>query len=119
MACCLPLDVVEGLDPEQTPRIDAAGQNRPLHEAHCLMARAACEPAHLQGYDNDGAGTSYGASIPVQRAVYPHYDVLLAYEMNGQCGFCTQLPAVPRCSYGHPSQPAHCAHRSVLPLTLI
>ena len=39
---------------------------------------------YLQGYDNDGAGTSYGASIPVQRAVYPHYDVLLAYEMNGQ-----------------------------------
>lgn len=38
----------------------------------------------LQGYDNDGAGTNYGASIPVQRAVYPHYDVLLAYEMNGQ-----------------------------------
>jgi sulfite oxidase len=44
------------------------------------------EVEHIQfeGYDNDGAGTSYGASIPVQRAVYPHYDVLLAYEMNGQ-----------------------------------
>ena len=48
------------------------------------MAEAIREIAHLQGYDNDGAGTAYGASIPVQRAVYPHYDVLLAYEMNGQ-----------------------------------
>ncbi len=39
----------------------------------------------VQGYDTDSAGTYYGASIPVERAVHPHYDVLLAYEMNGQC----------------------------------
>lgn len=44
------------------------------------------EVEHIQfeGYDNDGAGTMYGASIPVHRATNAHFDVLLAFEMNGQ-----------------------------------
>eukprot|EP00245_Coleochaete_scutata_P010478 TRINITY_DN3671_c0_g2_i1.p1 TRINITY_DN3671_c0_g2~~TRINITY_DN3671_c0_g2_i1.p1 ORF type:complete len:580 (+),score=104.36 TRINITY_DN3671_c0_g2_i1:155-1741(+) len=37
------------------------------------------------GLDKDGmTGTGYAASIPVDKAVDPHADVLLAYEMNGE-----------------------------------
>jgi len=42
------------------------------------------EHVQFEGYDNDGAGTVYGASIPVHRAVNSHFDVLLAFEMNGE-----------------------------------
>jgi sulfite oxidase len=38
----------------------------------------------FEGLDTDpGSGTSYGASIPADRAFDPKADVILAYEMNG------------------------------------
>ncbi|KAK9836142.1 hypothetical protein WJX81_004420 [Elliptochloris bilobata] len=44
------------------------------------------EVEHIQfeGLDSDVSGTCYGASIPVDKAVTPRDDVLLAYEMNGR-----------------------------------
>lgn len=44
------------------------------------------EISHIQfeGLDNDGAGTFYGASIPISKALDPRGDVLLCFEMNGQ-----------------------------------
>lgn len=38
----------------------------------------------FEGLDRDVTGTSYGASIPLSKAVGEDGDVLLAYEMNGQ-----------------------------------
>ncbi len=42
---------------------------------------------HIQfeGYDADLEGTCYGASIPVTKAADPRGEVLLAYQMNGEC----------------------------------
>ncbi|XP_061583472.1 sulfite oxidase, mitochondrial [Cololabis saira] len=37
----------------------------------------------FEGLDKDATGTSYGASIPLNKAVSEEGDVLLAYEMNG------------------------------------
>ncbi len=50
---------------------------------------------HIQfeGYDADLEGTCYGASIPVTKAADPRGEVLLAYQMNGECvlhGTCTR-----------------------------
>ncbi|KAJ8412130.1 hypothetical protein AAFF_G00143970 [Aldrovandia affinis] len=42
----------------------------------------------FEGLDKDVAGTTYGASIPLRKAVSEEGDVLLAYEMNGE-----ELPA--------------------------
>ncbi|AWP03016.1 putative sulfite oxidase mitochondrial [Scophthalmus maximus] len=42
----------------------------------------------FEGLDADVTGTSYGASIPLNKAVSEDGDVLLAYEMNGE-----ELPA--------------------------
>ena len=39
----------------------------------------------FEGYDQDSEGTCYGASIPVERAADPRGEVLLAFEMNGEC----------------------------------
>jgi len=41
---------------------------------------------HIQfeGLDRDVTGTSYGASIPIEKALAEGGDVLLAFEMNGQ-----------------------------------
>lgn len=41
---------------------------------------------HIQfeGLDQDAGGTTYGASIPLSKAVAEDGDVLLAYEMNGE-----------------------------------
>lgn len=39
----------------------------------------------FEGYDQDTEGTCYGASIPVERASDPHSEILLAFEMNGEC----------------------------------
>lgn len=52
-----------GFDPEKSPDI---------------------QHIQFEGYDNDGAGTMYGASIPILRANNKHYDVILAFEMNGE-----------------------------------
>lgn len=38
----------------------------------------------FEGLDLDPAGVPYGASIPINRALNPRADILLAYEMNGE-----------------------------------
>lgn len=38
----------------------------------------------FEGLDKDVSGTTYGASIPLNKAVSEEGDVLLAYEMNGE-----------------------------------
>nr|XP_061814154.1 sulfite oxidase-like [Nerophis lumbriciformis] len=38
----------------------------------------------FEGLDKDVTGTTYGASIPIHKAVSEEGDVLLAYEMNGE-----------------------------------
>lgn len=47
--------------------------------------------AHVQfeGLDSDASGTCYGSSIPIDKAMGSHGDVLLAFAMNGRCS--TQL----------------------------
>jgi len=47
-------------------------------------ARAQVEHIQFEGMDSDVSGTCYGASIPVDKAVTPRDDVILAYEMNGR-----------------------------------
>lgn len=47
----------------------------------------------FEGLDKDVTGTTYGASIPLNKAVNEEGDVLLAYEMNGE-----DLPA----DHGYP-----------------
>jgi len=39
---------------------------------------------HFEGLDTDPANSPYGASIPIEKALDPRGDVLLAYEMNGE-----------------------------------
>ncbi|XP_061883632.1 sulfite oxidase, mitochondrial isoform X1 [Entelurus aequoreus] len=45
-----------------------------------------CWARHVQfeGLDKDATGTTYGASIPLNKALSEDGDVLLAYEMNGE-----------------------------------
>ena len=38
----------------------------------------------FEGLDTDPANMPYGASIPIEKALDPHGDVILAYEMNGE-----------------------------------
>lgn len=38
----------------------------------------------FEGLDKDVTGTTYGASIPINKAISEEGDVLLAYEMNGE-----------------------------------
>ncbi|XP_076861178.1 sulfite oxidase, mitochondrial [Brachyhypopomus gauderio] len=54
---------------------------------------AKAQHVHFEGLDRDVTGTSYGASIPLNKAVSEEGDVLLAYEMNGE-----DLPA----DHGYP-----------------
>ena len=44
------------------------------------------EAQHVQfeGLDSDMEGVGYGASIPIEKALFKGADVLLAYEMNGR-----------------------------------
>lgn len=44
------------------------------------------EVFHVQfeGLDSDISGTCYGASIPIDKAMGSHGDVLLAFSMNGR-----------------------------------
>lgn len=51
-----------------------------------LDERSEAEAEHVQfeGLDSDMEGVCYGASIPIEEAVYKGADVLLAYEMNGR-----------------------------------
>ena len=46
---------------------------------------AECNHVQFEGLDEDIAtGSSYGASIPINTAIDPNSDVLLAYKMNGE-----------------------------------
>ncbi|KAG7169115.1 sulfite oxidase-like, partial [Homarus americanus] len=38
----------------------------------------------FEGLDTDPANMPYGSSIPIEKALNPHGDVILAYEMNGE-----------------------------------
>ena len=51
--------------------------------------------AHVQfeGLDSDTTGTCYGSSIPVDKAMGSHGDVLLAFSMNGRYICCTVMSA--------------------------
>ncbi|KAK9797815.1 hypothetical protein WJX73_000824 [Symbiochloris irregularis] len=44
----------------------------------------AVQHIQFEGLDSDVSGDCYGASIPIEKAVSPFGDVLLAYEMNGR-----------------------------------
>ncbi|XP_062323056.1 sulfite oxidase, mitochondrial [Osmerus eperlanus] len=56
------------------------------------VASWACH-VQFEGLDSDVTGTTYGASIPLNKAMSEEGDVLLAYEMNGE-----DLPA----DHGYP-----------------
>ena len=61
----------------------------------------------LEGLDRDEAGASYGASIPIEKAMNPRGDVLLAFQMNGV--------DIPR-DHGYPVRaivPGHVGSRNV------
>lgn len=51
--------------------------------------------AHVQfeGLDSDTSGTCYGSSIPIDKAMGSHGDVLLAFSMNGRYTCCTVMSA--------------------------
>ena len=57
-----------------------------------LDERSETDAEHVQfeGLDSDMEGVCYGASIPIDKALYKGADVLLAYEMNGRCVTLTQ-----------------------------
>ena len=42
------------------------------------------EHVQFEGLDSDISGTCYGASIPIDKAMGSHGDVILAYSMNGR-----------------------------------
>ncbi|CAH0386283.1 unnamed protein product [Bemisia tabaci] len=42
------------------------------------------EHVQFEGLDTDGVSVFYGASIPIEKALNPAGDVILAYEMNGE-----------------------------------
>lgn len=42
------------------------------------------EHIQFEGLDTDSANVPYGASIPIEKALDPNGDVLLAFEMNGE-----------------------------------
>ena len=47
--------------------------------------RDGVEHVQFEGLDSDVSGTCYGASIPIDKAMGSHGDVLLAFSMNGRC----------------------------------
>eukprot|EP00538_Stauroneis_constricta_P011208 CAMPEP_0119554022 /NCGR_PEP_ID=MMETSP1352-20130426/6614_1 /TAXON_ID=265584 /ORGANISM="Stauroneis constricta, Strain CCMP1120" /LENGTH=678 /DNA_ID=CAMNT_0007600537 /DNA_START=94 /DNA_END=2130 /DNA_ORIENTATION=- len=61
----------------------------------------------LEGYDQDETGYTYGGSFPIEKAVDPLGEVILAYEMNGE-----ELPR----DHGYPVRmiiPGHVGARQV------
>lgn len=57
--------------------------------AHAGLDQDAAEKSsarHVQfeGLDSDIEGTRYGASVPLDRAVNPRADIILAWAMNGE-----------------------------------
>ena len=50
--------------------------------------------AHVQfeGLDSDISGTCYGASIPIDKAMGSHGDVILALSMNGRYSLLPHCP---------------------------
>lgn len=47
-------------------------------------SRGKAQHVHFEGLDKDVTGTTYGASIPLGKALSEEGDVILAYEMNGE-----------------------------------
>ena len=73
-----------------------------------LEADPKCNIQHVQfeSYDQDECGVTYGGSVPIDKALDPHGDVLVAYEMNGR-----DLPR----DHGYPVRalcPGHAGARS-------
>eukprot|EP00884_Botryococcus_braunii_P006710 jgi/Botrbrau1/1603/Bobra.0185s0018.1 len=57
--------------------------------AHAGLTEENAEKANVrhvqfEGLDRDIEGTTYGASVPVDRALNPYTDILLAWAMNGE-----------------------------------
>ena len=51
---------------------------------YCIIFFTNCNTLHLlSGLDKDIAGSHYEASIPIETAMDPKREVLLAYQMNG------------------------------------
>ncbi len=48
------------------------------------MRKRGIQHVHFEGFDRDPTGQYYGASIPVEKAISPYGDVILAFEMNGE-----------------------------------
>ena len=48
-----------------------------------LLKKTAAQHIQFEGADHDITGSTYEASIPVNSALSPEKDVLVAYEMNG------------------------------------
>lgn len=48
------------------------------------LAELGIRHVHFEGLDVDPTGQHYGASIPIEKAMDPSGDVILAFEMNGQ-----------------------------------
>ncbi|KAK3747546.1 hypothetical protein QZH41_004806 [Actinostola sp. cb2023] len=48
------------------------------------MEKAGVQHIVFEGYDKDITGTTYGSSIPIDKAMSARGSVLLAYEMNGK-----------------------------------
>ena len=67
-------------------------------------------PTYLPtGLDTDITNTNYGSSIPIQKAIDPRGDCLLAFEMNGQpipryvCMYVCMYVCIYICMYVRPS----------------
>ncbi|MBN3291953.1 SUOX protein, partial [Polypterus senegalus] len=55
-----------------------------LHAGYKPDSCSLVQHVQFEGLDKDVTGTSYGASIPLHKALSEDGDVLLAYEMNGE-----------------------------------
>jgi len=74
-------------------------------------ARAQVEHIQFEGMDSDVSGTCYGASIPVDKAVTPRDDVILAYEMNGRRAPPSPARAPAQVAAGRPGRRRRRRHR--------
>ena len=62
-----------------TDVLEAAGVN-----LQRIASEGRLKHVHFEGYDLGSDGSPYGASVPIEKAVNPYQDVILAYEMNGE-----------------------------------
>jgi hypothetical protein len=70
-----------------------------MHRAHCRPSGVkerfedqALQHVQFEGLDKDLTNQNYGASVPMDKAMSPRGDVILAFEMNGK--------PLPRCATG-------------------